>query len=41
MAKVILIGITLPISPLLIIIALSTGDHPLAIYKCVWEDNDD
>jgi len=38
-AKVIMVGISLPLFPLLVIIALSSGSHPLAIYKCMWYDN--
>lgn len=38
-AKVIFITITLPVAPLLILIALSMGEHPLSIYKEMWNSN--
>jgi len=35
-AKVIFITISLPVSPLLVLIALSMGEHPLMLYKTMW-----
>ena len=37
-AKVIMICMASLVAPLLIIVALSMGDHPLAIYKDIWND---
>lgn len=35
-AKVIVIIITLPVFPMLVLIGLASGDHPLALYRDLW-----
>jgi len=37
-AKSILIGMGIIIAPMLILIALSMNEHPLAIYRDIWYD---
>lgn len=38
-AKAILIAITIPVSPIIILIALASGDHPLGLYEIMWKDD--
>jgi len=37
-AKALMIGITIPIFPLLLIMSLAAGGGPFDIYKTMWDD---